>query len=466
MIEQELYPPPHKSWKQIASKLSQEKQEELLSGFKAMETDGLSLDFAFNARREQLPPPGDWNIWIILAGRGFGKNFSGSNWLIDGHLTGKMRNTGIIAATAADLRRYCIDGPSGILAQAPSYFKPKDVPSKSRLEWPNGTLTHYYTAEKPTRLRGPNLDGAWCDELSYWSKMEETWDMLTFALRLGAHPQRIVTMTPRPTRLVKELLKREGKDTVVTRGATYDNVGNLSPNYIKDIKEKYEGTRLGRQEIEGKLLVDADGALWNYTMLDGLRHDGDIPKINRTVIGLDPSITSGEKADEAGIIAASRDSDKKGYVRGDHSLRGTPLQWAAKAIWAYHHYNANCIVAESNQGGEMVETIIHGIEKGVPVTLVHASIGKVARAEPVSVLYEQGKVFHCGTFPKLEDEMCDFVPGDVMESPNRVDAAVWALTDLVAKPMSSAGTWGRKGDEERKTKRAEKQRTYRLKGYG
>ena len=474
MISQDLYPPPHRSWKQVAAKLSPDAQERLMQGFKDIEAENLSLDFALNARREQLPPPGFWNIWVILAGRGFGKNFAGSNWLIDGHLTGKMQNTGIVAATSADLRRYCVEGSSGILAQAPAYFKPRDVPSKSRLEWPNGTYTHYFTAEKPNRLRGPNLDGAWCDELSWWSKMEETWDMLSFALRLGAHPQRIITMTPRPNRLVKELIKREGKDTVVTRGATYDNVGNLSATYVAELREKYEGTRLGRQEIGGELLTDADGALWNYTMLDGLRNPDPAEDLTRVVIGLDPSTTSGEKSDEAGIVAAGRDSHKQGHVLADYSLRGTPLEWAKKSIWAYHHHEANAIVAEVNQGGDMVETIIKGLDRNVVVKKVRASKGKTARAEPVSALYEQGRVSHHGTFAQLEDEMCDFVPDDLLESPNRVDALVWAMTDLVANVRQNRGTWGRKGEAERGKKRSTwgrefktvRQRTYKVKAYG
>ena len=468
MISQELYPPPHKSWKQVASRLSPDKLDEFMASFKDMEADILNLDFAINARREQLPPPGLWNIWIILAGRGFGKNFAGSNWLIDKHLTGEMHNTGIIAATASDLRRYCIEGPSGIIAQAPAHFKPKDVPSKSRLEWPNGTYSHYFTAEKPTRLRGPNLDGAWCDELSWWSKMEETWDMLSFALRLGAHPQRIITMTPRPNKLVKKLLEREGRDTVVTRGATYDNASNLSGIYIDELKDKYEGTRLGRQEIGGELLTDADGALWNYDMLDKLRVLTEPEGLIRIGVGLDPSITSGEKADEAGIVVAGKDKNGEGHVIADHSLRGTPLQWAEKAIWAYYYYRANHIVAESNQGGEMITTILNGIDNKVPVKLVHASHGKVARAEPVSTLYERGKVYHHGTFHKLEDEMCDFVPDDIMESPNRVDALVWVLTDLVASRMVKGGTWGRDREKINKTRRERGVRTitHKIKAFG
>ena len=462
MISQDLYPPAHSSWKQIAARLPQDKMNEFMAGFKDLEADSLSLDFAINARREQLPPPGDWNIWVMLAGRGFGKNFAGANWLIDKHLTGEMQNTGIVAATSSDLRRYCVEGPSGIIAQAPSYFKPKDVPSKSRLEWPNGTYSHYYTAEKPTRLRGPNLDGAWCDELSWWSKMEETWDMLSFALRLGTHPQRVITMTPRPTKLVKRILEREGKDTVVTRGPTYDNVSNLSSIYIQELKDRYEGTRLGRQEIGGELITDADGALWNYDLIDGLRRKDPAENLIRIVVGLDPSTTSGEKADEAGVVVAGKDKNKQGHVIADHSLKATPLTWAKKAVWAYNHYKANCIVAESNQGGEMIETIIKGIDENVPVTLVHASVGKVARAEPVAAAYEQGRVFHHGTFHKLEDEMCDFVPDDITESPNRVDALVWALTDLVTKPPARAGAWGRKGDKARAEKKISK-KPYRMK---
>lgn len=469
MIDHTLYPPPRLSWKKVAAKLSPEKQNELLAPFQEHEAGLLDFDFFLNARREQLAPPGDWSIWIILAGRGFGKNYSGSNWLIDKHLSGLARNSGIVAATSSDLRRYCIEGPSGILAQAPSYFRPRDVPSKSRLEWPNGTVTHYFTSEKPNRLRGPNLDYAWCDELTYWKYVQDTWNMLSFALRLGKRPQRIITMTPRPIKLLRDLLKREGKDVVVTRGSTYDNIDNLAEDFVREIKDTYEGTRLGRQEIGGELLNEAEGALWNHDMIGELRQDTD-PKLIRIVVGVDPSTTSGENADEAGIVVAGKDKDGIGYVLGDHSFRGSPNSWASKAIECYHQYGANCIIAEKNQGGEMISTIIHNIDKHVPVKLVHASVGKVARAEPVAVQYERGKVKHCRVFRELEDEMCNFVPGDITESPNRVDAMVWAMTDLVVKPMLKAGTWGRRREKELKDKRGHvtpaaarvRKRTYKL----
>ena len=260
---------------------------------------------------------------MILAGRGFGKNFAGSNWLIDKHMTGEMQNTGIVAATASDLRRYCVEGPSGIIAQAPAHFKPKDVPSKSRLEWPNGTYSHYFTAEKPTRLRGPNLDGAWCDELSWWSKMEETWDMLSFALRLGAHPQRIITMTPRPNKLVKKLLEREGRDTVVTRGATYDNMQAICLVYIlMNLKRNMKELGLVGRRLAGNCLLMLTARCGIMICWIGFAFLTEPEGLIRIGVGLDPSTTSGEKADEAGIVVAGKDGNGEGHVIADHSLRG------------------------------------------------------------------------------------------------------------------------------------------------
>lgn len=451
MIDVDLYPPPHRSWKQVLAEFPAEEQEKFLEAFRDAEVSSLEGDFFLNARREQLPPEGLWSIWMIMAGRGFGKTYTGANWLIDKHEQYPNITTGIIAATSEDLRRYCLMGSSGVLSQAAAHFQPHYSPSRTQLEWPNGGITLLFTSERPSRLRGPNLDYAWCDELPYWKYVRATWNNLSFALRKGKKPQRVITMTPRRISIVKELLAREGQDVVVTRGSTYDNVGNLSADFLKELSH-YEGTTIGRQEIHGEVLDEEEGALWNHAQLDALR-TFDEPKLIRTVVGLDPSTTSGEQADEAGIVVAGKDKDGIGYILGDHSLRTTPYKWAEKAVWCYHHYEANCIVAEKNQGGEMISTIIHNFDKSIPVKLVHASKGKVARAEPVAVEYERGKVKHCGTFPKLEDEMCVFVPGDIIESPNRVDAMVWALTDLVVKPRLKAGTWGRKREKELNKKR-------------
>ena len=473
MLQPSEYPPPNMSWKSIASLLSKVEQDELLKTISTPEVPHLNQDFWLNARREQLPPEGNWLIWIIMAGRGFGKTYAGANWLIEGHLNGTLINSGIVAATATDLRRYCIDGPSGVIAQAPEYFKPKHVPSKVKLEWPNGTITDLFSSEKPARIRGPNLDGVWCDELSWWMRVEECWDNLDFSLRFGKNPQRVITMTPRPIKLVRQIIKED--DVVITRGVTSDNAANLAASFLQRIQKKHGGTRLGRQELSGELLEDAEGALWKMDQLDQIRTYDDPPKLTRTVVALDPSASSGEDADEAGIVVSGKDKQNRGHVIADHSLRGTPNEWGRKAIWAYHEYNANIIVAEKNQGGEMITEVLNNIDKSVPVKLVHASQGKVARAEPVSILYEKYQIDHHGLFRELEDEMVNFVPNDVTESPNRVDALVWGLTELFIKARPKAGSWGRKRDKERATAKTQattlrnlpgpRTRTYKIRSY-
>ena len=421
--------------------LSDEKQNALLDLLDEADVKALVGDYFIDARREQLEPPGSWFIWLIMSGRGFGKNWAGSNWLVDQHRLHGAQNSGIIAATATDLRRYCIEGPSGILACAPKDFMPLYQPSKIRLVWPNDTVTELFTSEKPERLRGPNLDKVWCDEVGAWNNPEKVLEMLWLCLRYGVAPKAIMTTTPRPVQAVIDLLKREGKDTVVSRGSTMDNRVNLAPSFIDQIIEQFKGTRLERQEIYGELLEDFEGALWNHDMLDACRVETQ-REMNRIVIGVDPATTV---TGETGIVAAGRDINGRGYTLGDYSISGSPETWAKKVVSAYYNHNANAVVAEVNQGGDMVESVIHNEDKSVPVVKVRASVGKVARAEPVSMLYEQRRIDHVGNFAKLEDEMCIMVPGELKESPNRVDALVWAFTELLVKNKKGrAGAWGRK----------------------
>lgn len=447
-IPAHMYPPPHTSWFQVAAKLPADKREALFRSLRDDEAASIADDWMFRARREQLPPPGDWFLWMIVAGRGFGKNFAGSNVFIEAHRRGLAKNSGIVAATVGDLRKYCIDGPSGIISLAPKSFQPKFIPSRAGgglLEWPNGSTTNLYTSEKPRRARGANLDFIWCDELSWWQYPQEMWDNLMFGLRFG-RPRIMVTMTPRPIPLVKELVAMEdGKSVIITRGSTYDNIDNLATIYIDKVIKPYEGTTLGRQELGGELLMDVEGALWNHEQIERLSVSSP-DRFDQIIVAVDPSTSS--QGDECGIVSVGR-IKKHGYVLGDHSLRGSPGTWARKAITVYHTLKEQSasalIVAEKNQGGEMVSTILNDIDSAVPVRLVHASVGKVARAEPVAAIYEQNRVSHCGHFPKLEDEMCLFVPGEMKESPNRVDALVWGMTYLLIKSrgIGRAGTWGR-----------------------
>ena len=387
--------------------------------------DALTIlyDWDLWARDTQRAPHGDWQTWIVLAGRGFGKTRTGGEWFRRQiHQVGRGA---LIAPTAADARDVMVEGESGLLAISPPWDYPDYEPSKRRITWPDGATATLFSADEPERLRGPQHGIAWGDEVCAWRYAMEAWDMLQFGLRLGDNPQAIVTTTPKPTKLLRELLS--DPTTVRTSGSTYDNQANLAKPFLSRILAKYEGTRLGRQEIRAEILDDTPGALWTMTLIDGLRVPK-APELVRIVVGVDPSTTNNKSSDEAGIIVAGKAANNHFYILGDASRQDTPAGWARASISAYHAHLADRIVAESNNGGLMVESTINNVDDSVPVTLVWASRGKHTRAEPVSALYEQGRVHHVGAFPTLEDEMTTWVPGD--ESPNRMDALVWAITEL------------------------------------
>lgn len=319
-----------------------------------------------------------------------------------------------------------VEGESGLLAIAPPWARPVYEPSKRRLTWPNGAQATTYSADEPERLRGPQHDGGWLDEIGAW-RYPAAFDMFQFGLRLGHDPRAVVTTTPKPTKIVRDLLA--APTTVTTRGSTFDNAANLAAPALDELRRRYLGTRLGRQELFAEILEDTPGALWKRDALDAARvvkH----PDLARVVVGIDPAISSGEDSDETGIIGAGVGTDGRGYVLEDASLRGSPAAWARAAVTLYHKLHADRIVAEANQGGQMVEHTIHTVDPNVPVTLVHASRGKLTRAEPVAALYEQSRVAHVGTFPALEDQLCGWSQGDA-DSPDRLDALVWALTALM-----------------------------------
>lgn len=383
------------------------------------------------ARPSQLPPPGDWNGWLAVAGRGWGKTWVGSNWINELAETRQAGRIALVGATAGDVRDTMVEGVSGVLETAPTWFRPIYEPSKRRVSWPNGAIATLFSAEEADRLRGPQHDAAWADELAAWTDMQSTWDMLQFGLRLGVRPRWLVTTTPRPVPLVKALMARVGKDVVLSRGNTYENAANLADTFLATIRERYEGTRLGRQEIEAAILSDTVGALWSTENIDKLRVK-QAPALRRVVVAIDPAVSNKEGSDETGIIVAGRAEDKQVYVLEDISGRYSPSQWASKAIEAYRRWQADRLVAEVNNGGQMVEAVLRNVDGRIPFKAVHASRGKVIRAEPVAALYEQGKAHHVGAFGPLEDQMVNFTSDYDRKdgSPDRVDALVWALSEL------------------------------------
>ncbi len=408
-----------------------------LAELPAEAAEALLGDWAVWAREAQLPPDGDWTTWLILGGRGAGKTRAGAEWVrgvVMGRAPFAVEPAGRIALvgeTFADAREVMVEGVSGLLAIAPRRERPLWQPSRRRLEWPNGAVAQLFSAADPESLRGPQFDAAWADELAKWPQAEATWDMLQFGLRLGARPRQVVTTTPRAVPLLKALLA-DGR-TAVSRMASAENTANLAPGFLAAVVERYQGTRLGRQELDGELIEDRDDALWKRAQMDRDRVK-EAPELVRVVVAVDPPATSHAKSDACGIVAVGLGTDGRGYVLSDRTMhRASPQAWAERAVGLYHSLEADKLVAEVNQGGEMVATVVAQVDPSVPVTPVRATRGKWLRAEPVAQLYEQGRVSHVGVLPELEDQMCNFVPAGTSEgaSPDRIDALVWALTALM-----------------------------------
>jgi predicted phage terminase large subunit-like protein len=374
-----------------------------------------------------------------MAGRGFGKTRTGAEFIREEVTAGRMKRIALVAPTAADARDVMVEGESGLLAVCDRYgFRPLYEPSKRRLTWSNGAKAWTYSADEPDRLRGPQHDGAWSDEIAAW-QYPESWDMLQFGLRLGINPRQIATTTPRPVPVVKDLLAQQESGTVVvTSGSSYENAENLAPAFVDQIIRRYEGTRLGRQEINAELLTDVPGALWTLALLDEHRLR-EAPVLQRIVIGVDPAASDGEGSAETGIVVAGKGSDGHGYVLEDVTLAGSPNEWARAVVAAYQRHKADRVVAEINNGGAMVEHTLRTVDRKLPITVVHASRGKITRAEPVAALYEQGKVHHVGAHIALEDQMTTYDGSG--ESPDRMDALVWALTDLLLGPRPGTLQW-------------------------
>jgi phage terminase large subunit-like protein len=392
------------------------------------------------ARPEQLPPDGGWTTWLMLGGRGAGKTRAGAEW-VRGSALGLLpfakepvERIALVGETLGDVRDVMVEGVSGLLAIHPDDQRPRWSGTRRRVEWPNGAVAQAFSSEDPESLRGPQFGAAWCDELAKWKHVDATWNMLQFGMRLGAHPRQVITTTPRPIPILKRLLA--DADTRTTRMRTSDNAKSLSPAFLKSVTERYGGTRLGRQELDAELIEDRPDALWRRGLIEAARVRV-APELRRIVVGIDPPASAGRGADACGIVAAGVDAGGIGYVLAD-ATQGqlSPIAWARRAVDLYHRLEADRIIAEVNQGGDMVAAVIRQADDGVPVQTVRATRGKYLRAEPVAALYEQERVRHVGAFPELEDEMCDYTLGGLASgrSPDRLDALVWALTALMLLP--------------------------------
>ena len=384
------------------------------------------------ARPDQLPPLGAWQRWLILAGRGWGKTRTGAEWVRDRALRDPGCRVALVARTAADVRDVIVEGESGILAVHAPSERPTWEPSRRRLTWPNGSMATTYSADVPDQLRGPQHHYAWADELASWER-PDTWDQMVFGLRLGAAPQVVVTTTPRPTPIIRALLTAPG--TVVTRGRTLDNRANLAPGVVADLQRRYGGTRLGRQELDGEVLTDTPGALWTWERIDAARVSIAL-QLRRVVVAIDPAVSAGEASDETGIVVCGIGFDGRGYVLEDASGKYSPDGWARRAVHLAAEHKADRIVAEVNNGGQLVEHTLRTVDRAVAYKAVHASRGKATRAEPVAALYEQGRVSHLGRLDALESQMTGWDPSTSTKSPDRVDALVWALTELMVDPTA------------------------------
>jgi predicted phage terminase large subunit-like protein len=381
---------------------------------------------AILARATQLPDDSDWVTWLFLAGRGAGKTRTAAEYLAWQAIVNPETRWAIVAPTHADARDTCVEGESGILNVLRDYGVLQDYNrSRSEIFLTNKSRIKLYSGEEPDRLRGPQFHGGWFDELAAF-KYPEAWDQYQFGARLGTHPRTIVTTTPRPTKLIKDLLKRDS--VRVVRGSTFDNAKNLAPSALAELRLRYENTRLGRQELYGEVLEEVEGALWTRDTIESARVTK-APPLVRIVVGVDPAVTSGETSDETGIVVVGMTADGHYYVLDDKTLRATPDAWARAAVSAYQEHKADRIVAETNNGGDMVTLLMRQVDSTVSVKKVTATRGKQLRAEPISSLYEQGRVHHVGYFAELEMQMCEWTPQS-NESPDRLDALVWAITEL------------------------------------
>lgn len=393
--------------------------------------NALVHDWQLWARNDQLPPPGPWLTWLLLGGRGAGKTRAGAEWVRSIAINCNDARIALIGETLGDARSVMVEGISGLLSVHADHERPNFEPSKKQITWKNGAVARIFSADDPESLRGPQHSHIWADEVAKWTYADAAWDMAQFGLRLGKKPQQVATTTPRPVPLLKRLL--EDKSTVVSKATTDMNAANLAPSFLETVVKRYKGTRLGRQELDAEILEDRPDALWPRALIEQCRVNA-APELERIVVAVDPPVTSTKHSDACGIVVAGRETDGKAYVIRDATLeRAAPSAWARAVASAYHRASADRVVAEVNQGGELVAAMIAQVDASIPVRMVRATRGKWLRAEPVAALYEQGRVAHVGAFPELEDQMADFgrdgLSGNA--SPDRVDALVWALTELM-----------------------------------
>lgn len=423
----------------------QGKHHQLMASLKPSEMELLDTVWELHAHAHQLPPGAapngaPWLTWLMIGGRGAGKTRAGAEWVRaqamgrgPGGFERQMR-IALVGETEHDVREVMIEGVSGLLAVHPRHERPVWLSSRKRLQWSTGAVAQAFSAEDPESLRGPQFSCAWSDEMAKWRHAEAAFDMLQFGLRLGHQPRQLITTTPRPTALLKRLMAEPS--SALTRAATVSNAFNLAPTFLQSVVSRYAGTRLGRQELDGELVEDRADALWSRALLETCRV-ANAPALQRVVVAVDPPVSSGKRADSCGIVAAGICAAGVVYVLADDTASAvTPSAWANIAIALWRRVEADALVVEVNQGGEMVRSVIHEVDAGVPVTSVRASRGKWLRAEPVATLYEQGRVRHAGCFSALEDEMCDFASSGLSSgrSPDRLDALVWAVTSLALGP--------------------------------
>jgi phage terminase large subunit-like protein len=393
------------------------------------------FDWRSWARDAQLAPSGRWHIWLVMAGRGFGKTRAGAEWIREQVRKNPGARFALVGATLGEVRQVMVEGESGLIAIAPPADRPTWHPSLRRLAWANGAQAFIYSAEEPDSLRGGQHSAAWADEIAKWPKGEETWDNLILSVRSGRWPRVVATTTPRPVPLIRRLVKQDG--VIVTHGRTQDNRGNLPEVFLAEVARAYGGTRLGRQELGGELIEEMEGALWSRDLIEA-RRVRLVPEAARMVVAVDPPAGTG--GDACGIVAAALGRDGFAYVIEDASVTGLgPEGWARAVAACAARHRADRVVAEANNGGAMVASVLRAAAANLPVRTVHASRGKVARAEPVAALYAAGRAFHVGAFPTLEDEMCGLLTGGGYagpgRSPDRADALVWALTELMLGPQ-------------------------------